>query len=564
MSHGLESQRRSGKLWLDPVPALPEDRTPPKAGEGRGDNGMNGRPDEIRRRYRNLAPRGLGCAAVLLSACILTFRPAVAAQESRLSVDRFECVRMALEQNRELQIERLNPELGQLALSAAYGAYDPWLTSQFLWESATDKGGFDPIDFSRDAIYEADSQVVRAGLTGLLPSGLTYTIGGNYAESSGVRNYFNFSSYRVVGDVSVSQPLLRNSWTDAARLTVRLRRRDLKINELGLACLTLDVVHRCLQAYDNWLHAREFLAVEEALLATRTNLRDVVARQSEGGILTRQDATLAEAQVARVAAARLLARNAVILAENNLRTLLGDAFTNQHAAPLVPRDELAVVHEPLDLEASWRLALTQRPDLAQLKLEIEKWQIDRSFRRNQLFPSLSLFAGYGRQGADAHEVVPPLEADASAGTALDAFWSGEAPTERIGLVFSVPLSLATERANYRASQYLLRQAELRRLQKQELIRREVADAFHTVRASRERVSATRDAVRLARAALDAEERKLAGGKSTLLFVIQLQADFAMTEAAALRAKADYSQARWQLHFAEGSLLDHLGIRLESR
>ena len=70
--------------------------------------------------------------------------------------------------------------------------------------------------------------------------------------------------------------------------------------------------------------------------------------------MTRQDEILTEAQVARVEATRLLARNAVILAENNLRTLLGDAFTNRNEAPLVPRDELVVVHEPLDLEASHR------------------------------------------------------------------------------------------------------------------------------------------------------------------------------------------------------------------
>lgn len=70
--------------------------------------------------------------------------------------------------------------------------------------------------------------------------------------------------------------------------------------------------------------------------------------------------------------------------------------------------------------------------------------------------------------------------------------------------------------------------------------------------------------RLAAQALAAEERKVAGGTSTIFFVLQLQNDLLSARAAELRAKADHLQAVAQLRFADGSLLEHrnVSIRVE--
>ena len=82
-----------------------------------------------------------------------------------------ECIQTALLQNRDLQIERLNPEIARATLSGSYGYYDPLLAMDARTENASDSGGFDPADFSRDAIYDAESEVAKAGLTGFLPTG---------------------------------------------------------------------------------------------------------------------------------------------------------------------------------------------------------------------------------------------------------------------------------------------------------------------------------------------------------------------------------------------------------
>ena len=92
--------------------------------------------------------------------------------------------------------------------------------------------------------------------------------------------------------------------------------------------------------------------------------------------------------------------------------------------------------------------------------------------------------------------------------------------------------------------------------------REISDALRTARASLERVSLTRRAREFSERALEAEERKLAGGKSTVFFVLQLQGDFAGAQSAELRAKADYNRAVSQLAFVEASTLERRNISVE--
>jgi hypothetical protein len=124
--------------------------------------------------------------------------------------------------------------IARAAISLAKGVYDPLLFVESRVEHAADNGGFDPADFSRDAIYDADSVVAKAGLSGLIPGGLTYTLSADFANSEGTRNFLNFESHKVTAGVLLRQPLLRNFWTDASRLAIRVSRHNHTLS--GWAC----------------------------------------------------------------------------------------------------------------------------------------------------------------------------------------------------------------------------------------------------------------------------------------------------------------------------------------
>ncbi|MCL4179236.1 MAG: TolC family protein [Verrucomicrobia bacterium] len=517
-------------------------------------------PSAVRLRsdpHRGRLPGVAWLGAITLLACALECGAA-----SRFVTLR-ECLVTALLANRDLQVERLNPEIAQANLSLAAGAYDPLFVTELRKENSSDSGGFDPSDFSRDAIYDAESDVIRAGLVGLLPSGLTYTLDAGYANSYGTRNFLNFDSYKVSAGFLLRQPLLKNLWIDDARFSIRVSRRDLAISELGLRFITMDVINRVQLAYFELAQTHRQLAVQESLVETRRQLLHGIQRQLEQGLAALPDQQLAMAQLAMAEATAAGARTAVRLAENDLRTHLGDSFTNQLQFNLVPLDPLLLTSSCSDLAGSWRNGLAHRPDLLQFREEIAKANLNLSYRRNQLFPALDLVGGYGRKGASVAQMPPPLSANASPDEAFDQLRDGTAPSDMIGIAFSVPLSLASERANYRLGKHYRAQAELRLKQKEELVLREISDAFHTVQTSLERAQAAAHGVDHARAAAQAEERRLAGGKSTLFLVLELQDQLVNLQAAAIRATADYNRAVSQLAFADGSSLEKNAIQVES-
>ncbi|HOW63924.1 MAG TPA: TolC family protein [Candidatus Paceibacterota bacterium] len=475
-----------------------------------------------------------------------------------------DCILKALEQNRDLQIERLNPLIAGATLSAGYGVYDPLLTADAQWSDTADSGGFDPADLSRDAIYQAKANTVVSGLTGLLPFGMTYQLGGTYANSYGTRNTLDFESYNLRTAIAVRQPLLKNFWTDQSRLAIRVNKSDLKITELGVHYLTMSSISQVMQAYYELVCSREQFQAQERLRARKDQTCQAVRRKIELGALSVLDEKLAQAQLARVDAALVTGSNLVVLAESALRALMGGYSITNATVRLVPLDGLGANPEHFDLQESCQRGLAHRPDLLQLKQDVEKAIATKRFRRNQLFPSLDLVAGYGRRGASTQQVYPPDEASASFSDAFEEIERGAAPNEMIGVIFSLPLSRTAERANYRASQHLKDQAELRVIQREELVIREITDALNTARSCWNRIETTSQAVRWAQGALADEEQKLASGKSTLFFVLQLQSDLAEAEALEIRARGDYHKALAWLQFVDASILQRQGVDLEVR
>lgn len=480
----------------------------------------------------------------------------------RLRLD--ECIIAALYRNRDLQIERLTPAITQSQLGGSYSYFDPILSAQVNSQDAQDTGGLDPEDFSRDAVFSADSEIARGDLTGYLPWGMNYNLFGSYAHSEGFRNGFNFDSYSLRAGIVLRQPLLRDFWIDQGRMTIQINKRQLKITELGVQYVAMNVIHQVQQAYYELAFATELLRQEEDLLAQREQVHKSVQRLMELGQLTVQEERLAAARVATAAASLATAENSRQLAEHQLKTLLGDSWVDSVGIRLLPAEPLLVLPPIATLQESWRLGLARRPDLAQFREDVAKAQIDVKYRRNQLFPALDVIASHTRRGASTEQLLPPLEPAASFPTARGMLTDNDAPTDLIGVLFSVPLGLSAERANFRASKQLKQQAELRLKQYEELVLRQIADAQQTVQAKHRQVQLTRRARELAEAALEAEGQKLTGGRSTLLLVLELQNDFATARTAELRSKADYNIASSQLRFAEATLLEQWRVAIELR
>ena len=456
-----------------------------------------------------------------------------------------DCFTEALQHNLDVQVQRYEPQISLYDLHAAYaGYYDPTLS--FSGSHGHNRsGGF----FFTNAVPVTEDNSFHAGIAGALPSGLIYDFFGSAANTYGSAPE---NSGGQVG-VSLTQPLLKNFWIDGGRLAISVAKDQLKISEQGLRQQIITTVTAVETAYYELIYARENVKVkQEALTLAETQLHDdnqrvqikVVAER--GGTLE-QD----EAQVAQSRASLIAAQNSFAVAQNALKNLLTDNYAQWHDVTIEPTETLEAAQQPFDLQDSWSKGMTLRPDLVQTRLNVEQQGLQLKYDRNQLFPQLNLVGSVGYNGAGyrLHD-------------AFDQYGNATRPFYSYGAQFSIPLGNARARNNLKAGQASEKELLLRLKQLEQNVMVEIDNAVKSAQSAWESVDATQKARVFAEAALDAEQKKYAVGKSTTFTVLQLQNNLTSARSQEIRALANYHEALASLAQQEGSTLQRDKLDLE--
>jgi len=239
--------------------------------------------------------------------------------------------------------------------------------------------------------------------------------------------------------------------------------------------------------------------------------------------------------------------------QNGLKRLITDDFKEWADYDLQPTDVLLALPAEVNRSESFQRAMSNRPDLLEARLAIQRSAVVVKFQYNQLFPNLDLVGHYGGLGVNA-----------DSDRAVDQAFSFSNPDYFYGVVLSFPLYNATERGKYRASQAAKQIAELQLKKAEQEVLVQIADYANRVQSRFSQVGSTRKARSFAEAALAAELKKLQNGLSTSYFVLQSEEILTAAQTAELQALTDYNRILAQLAFAEGSILERNHLELEAK
>jgi len=460
-----------------------------------------------------------------------------------------DCFAAALKNNFDVRIERYEPLKSQLDLHAAYAGYDPTFSLSGT-HSHNEAGGI-----FTNGVPVSDQNAFNSGLNGSLPWGMTYGLTGNVAENYGssasLPGGYDSSGGQV--GVNVTQPLLNGFWMDATRLAISAAKNNLKLSEQGLRNQLITTVTAVENAYYELIYARENVKVQQEALVLAQTQRDQDRQRVQIGSLAPLDVQQDEAQVAQSRANLIAAQNTLSVDQNALKNLVTDQYAQWHDEEIQPLATLDAARQPLDVQDSWSKGMTLRPDLIQTKLNLEQQGIQLKYDRNQIFPSLDLTASYGYNGAGREF-----------SDAFGQYATANRPYYGYGAQFSVPLSNAKARNLYQADravehQYLLK---LKQLEQNVLV--QIDNAVKAAESAWESADATKQARIYAEAALDAEQKKYAVGKSTTFTVLQLQNNLTSARSQEIRALANCNQALANLAAAEGSTLQRRNLDVEAK
>jgi outer membrane protein TolC len=148
------------------------------------------------------------------------------------------------------------------------------------------------------------------------------------------------------------------------------------------------------------------------------------------------------------------------------------------------------------------------------------------------------------------------------GTILQQLFSRNFPNYSLALNLNIPLRNRTAQADYITGELTLREQQLGVQRMENQVRVDVQNAVIGIQAARAQYSAAVKARQLQEQTVDAEQKKLAVGASTIYNVILTQRDLLTAESNEVAALAAYAKARTELDRATGQTLDHNNISMD--
>jgi outer membrane protein TolC len=504
-----------------------------------------------------------------------------------------DCIEIALKHNFTIQIARYNPAIARYNLWGSYGVYDPNFTASVNHSYNLSPGGVD--SQGRPFVgNEVEADTIRSGLSGFLPWGLTYNLGLNTSDQTTTRTstllgtnitgfstntFFDTSTNPIVfltptfntvnrrtgfestsasaGALTLTQPLLRNFWIDSDRLTIFLDKKELQKSEADFRDTLMTTITQVETAYLRLIQANENVTVQQKALELAEETLSQNNTKVRVGTIAPLEAQQAQSQAAAARATLLRVQSDEGTQQRVLKALLSDDYTNSWLNVVIqPKDKLTAIPQQLNLQNSWRKALAYGGSpvrLQQLRLTVQENEQRVRAQQNQLFPELDLTGTYGYNGLGREY-----------SDALNQIQKGSAPFWSIGAQLSVPLSQTTARNSLKAAKASRDQQKLTLKSQEQNTLITIENDIAAVKNDYESIQATREARLYAEAALDAEQKKYANGKSTLHDILDLQSTLTARRFDEVSALATYNVDIATLSFDEGSTFDRLDINLESK
>ena len=470
----------------------------------------------------------------------------------RMSID--DAVATALEQNLDLQVQRVNPQLRDLDMAVFRTNYTPNFTAsgnlvdQTQPPSSLLSGNTSQLTTGRSSF--------DFGLTQLTPwAGGSYQVLFNNGRTT-TNNIFTSFDPQLTSNVSATytQPLLRNFKIDGTRQQLLVSQKNLEISQTQLQQSIALTTRGVRNAYYDLMYAIGNLNVQrQSLGLAQQSLKDNRARV-EIGTMAPLDIVQAEAEVATREEAVILAEAAIERQQDTIRALVYSPESPDFwTARIEPTEAVTFLPTTVDTDAAIKNALSQRTDIVVARKNIESNDVNIRYFDNQRLPEVNASVNYGAQaiggvgllrGPSSGLVPGPIT-----GTVERSYWDtlgtvfgGDFPGWTLSLDMAYPIGKSTQEAQLARARLQKSQAT-RQLSSLELaITTQVRDAARNVQTNAKRVDATRSSRVLAERRLEAEEKKYQAGMTQNFFVLQAQRDLNVARNNELLALVEYAKS----------------------
>jgi outer membrane protein TolC len=362
-----------------------------------------------------------------------------------------QAIQIALEKNLDLQTAKTGPMIQDYTLTGQRATYLPNITGSFSQRrsSSTSTNALDGVATTNISA----SQSYNTGISQNLPwFGSNYSVSfSNGRSTSNSLNSTRNPSYSTGLSLSFSQPLLgaNNFKMDSNRNNLRTAVIQKEIADITLQNVVESTKASVRTSYWSLRRAIESIEIQQRSL-------ELAKRQYTDSQLRVDIGTLAPIEITNFEVAVASSNQALLNAQITWRTaelsfkrlLVSGADDELYRMTINPIDMPTFAVQNVDINGAIKTALAQRSDIEASRKNLRISELNLELTRAATSPTLSMSAGYSLSGTGGNqfsrgELVKP----GGYFDALSSLTSFNTPTWNVGLNFSYPLGMASQKAN---------------------------------------------------------------------------------------------------------------------
>ena len=487
-----------------------------------------------------------------------------------------DAVKFALERNLDIAVQRLNPEINDIAYASIKSIYHPALTSTLSTQSQTT-----PSTSTLSGSNQVGSGIVsgltnyNGGIAQSIPwGGGSFNVAlNNNRQTTASANVLYNPTFNSNWSGTYQQPLFRNFRIDATRRALQVTKINRDISDLQLTATITNTLSNVRNAYWDYVFATQAVEVAQKSLALASNLVRDNQTRVEVGTMAPIDVVQAQSEQATRRQTLVAAQAAKRTTELALKRLIVSGTQDPNwNVQLDPTDRPDFRSEPIDIEAAVRRGLAGRTDLEIAKKNIAANDVTLKYLVDQMRPQADLLATYGLVGLGGTQLVTTGSGvnrevtgtiPGGYGDALSTLFGHNFPRWTAQLNLSYPLGVSSQEASVARARVQLNQVQAQTKQIELQVATDITNAALTAQSGVESVQAAQAAREFAQKKLEAEQSKFEVGMSTNYFVVQAQRDLADALNSELRQILNYRKSLVELERLQQTTLQNLNITVLS-
>lgn len=481
-----------------------------------------------------------------------------------------------------IRVFAYDPPIRAIDIEQSLAKFDAYLRTGMSWNKVDRPVGNSLDTFqssgSLSAIQQDTASFQSALLKPLATGGLAGISFNNDYEYSNLSARVN-PSYRPVMSLSVEQPILKgfgvgiNELLDSHPGSVRtqvptdggrapgilLSRLNSEQSRIEFDRRVMNLCYAVEEAYWRldeafWIKYSREMALRQALEAW-----NIANAKHKAGSATLLDLRTVEIQYRSFQNQYVQALDAILEAERKLRYVVG--LPVEDGNRLIPADTPNEAPFRPDYQAAVQEALAERPDLKQVRLEIQRSHMEVLRAENTLLPDVRVFGNYDFQGLGSRLDGSTGVEDLGNANAFSPLLGNHFQNWSVGVVGTMQLGFRKEHSAVQRAKLQLMQRTVALEEQETRIIYELTNIIREVVANHRAIEITRGQKQAASEVVKLRYQAYQAGKETINFLLEAQRDLADALRQEHSAITSYNIALATFETLKGSIMTYNNVKI---